>query len=680
MIVALVVAAAAAVTATRDDQPSVAEQIPAPVDPTVGMEQWELTVFPGAGVFIDLATGPAGAVAVTAAGVDWAASDRSSHVWSSDAEFDRWSWVDVERSPDAAISSVALRGDIIFAAGTRHPDLTPTLWSGTAETGLDIVDEPIASPGHLHLIRDLDDQLVVVGEPFDRSLSPTAPIVLRGSPSAWTEITPEGAVEVHEVIATESEWILAGMGERRRPAIWHSQDRGTTWTERPVMAEAPAIVTDVIQVGSEAFAVARLDPTTAPTSLLLRSEDDSWQPVGEPRTLTIHWLASIGDELIGGPGPVSRGAPHAPYLWRHAGDGRWTTVAMRQPDGQRESPTTFAAASDGLVVGTVTGQPAVWMPSPDSAPTISTPDGPQQWERVAVMPPGSIHGNVLPDGRTVAAIWPQGRLEAGAIQLLISDNGMDWRNLALPPDLSYGAIHLVGDELVLVGVNTFSTVVGTVDENEFVELAEVDGNQLVAVDTEDDEVILYVRVADSTSRVVIPIDPTGEVATEVLNWNPMFIHGFDDGLVVGGDGTENMVWPAAALQVSTDAGESWTELEVEPWTIYQFGPDVIVSGEPAQTPYRLSLDPLGLEPLELPAEMTAIQDGWGLTGWAGGLAALDPTGRILFLPELGAEVVTIEMSPATGFDGILMFPSHGNHIVAAERGERVVYRWTGQIP
>lgn len=680
MIVTLVAVTAIAITTTREDQPSVEEQVPAPVAPTVGMEQWELTVFPGAGVFIDLATGPSGAVAVTAAGTDWAARDRSSHVWSSDAESNRWRWVDIEGSPDAAISSVALRGDIIFAAGTLHADdITPTLWSGTHDAGLEIIDEPIPAPGYLHLIRDLDDQLVLVGEPFDPTLAPTDPIVLRGSPGAWTEITPEGAVEVHEVTATGSEWILVGMAEERRPAIWHSLDQGTTWTERPVMAELPATVTDVAQVGSEVFAMVSLNPATAPSSLLLRLEADSWQPMGEPATFTVHWLATIGGDLIAGPGPVSRGAPPVPYLWKHEGDGRWTTVAMRQPDGQLDSSTSFAAASDGLVVGTASGQPALWMPSGDDSPTISAPEGRKEWERVAVMPPRSIHGNVLPDGRMVAAIWPQGLLEAGEIQLLISDDGTDWRNLALPPDLEYGAVHLVGDQLVLVGTTDLSIVVGTVDEDEFVELAEVDGSQMVAVDTEDEELILYVRVADTTSRVVIPIDPDREVLTEALDWNPSFIHGFDDGLVVGG-ASETGVWPAESLQVSTDAGASWTELDGEPWAIFQFGSDVVVSTEPAQTPHLLSLDPLGLEPLEIPDEMAAVQDGWGLTGWAGGLAALDPTGRILLLPELGAELVEIELSPATGFDGILMFPSHGNHIVAAEGGERVVYRWIGEVP
>lgn len=680
MIVALVAVAAMGITATRDDQEPVEEQVPAPIDPTLPMQQWDLTVFPGAGVFVDLATSTSRAVAVTAAGTDWAARDRSSHVWSSDAEFESWSWVDVEGSPDSAISSVALRGDIIFAAGTLHADNpAPTLWSGTAETGLEVIDEPFASPGYLSLIRDLDDQLVLVGEPFDPTLAATTPVVLRGSPGAWTEITPNRAFQVQEIVAVGSEWIMTGMTEERRPAIWHSQDQGTTWTERPVMAEEPATVTDVVQVGSEVFAMASLNPATAPTSLLLRFEADSWQPVGKPRTLTIHWLASIGGDLIAGPGPVSHGAPPVPYLWKHEGDGRWTAVTMRRSSGQPDSATSFAAAAEGLVVGTVSGQPALWMPSSDDGPTISTPEDRKQWERVAVMPPDSIHGYVLSDGRMVATIWPQGRLEAGEMQLLISDNGTDWSSLALPPDLQYGSIHLVGDQLVLIGVDAFSTVVGTVDENQFVELAEVDGNQMVSVDTEDEELILYVRLAYSTSRVVIPIDPDREVTAEVLDWNPMFIHGFDDGLVVGG-ASETGVWPAESLQVSTDAGASWTELDVEPWSIFQFGSDVVVSGDPAQTPFRLSLDPLGLEPLDLPDEMAAALDGRGLTGWAGGLAALDRSGRILFLSELGADVVEIEMSPATGFDGILMFPTDGNHILATEHGERVVYRWTGASP
>lgn len=680
-IVVLAAVTAVAVAVTRDDQPPTEEQVPAPVDPTLPMQQWDLVIFPGAGVFVDLAVGPSGAVAVTAAGTDWMAPNSPSHVWASDAEFDSWNWVDVEESPNAAITSVVIRGETIMAAGRLHTgNPTPALWSGTPDTGLSIIDEPFPAPGRLDLIRDLDGLLVVVGAPFDPSLGPTNSIVLRGSPGEWTDITPKGSTEINEVFSTRSEWIAAGTAESRRPAIWHSPDQGDNWSERPVMIDAPATVTDVTQVGDEIFAIARLNPTTSPASLLLRFLNDSWHPVGEPRTLSIEWISPVRGELIGGPGPASRGGPDAPYLWRHQGDGRWAMVLMQRSRGEDQFPTTFTAASDQIVAGTVIGQPALWMPANDTTPTIQTPVSSRQWERVAILPPDSIHATVLSDGRIVATVWPPGSIEEDGMQILISEDGVDWQSLPLPAGLLYGGVQPVGDWLVLVGATESVVVAGLMDESGFVELAEVDGRQLVAVDTEDDRVIVYVRVADSTSRVEIPIDPTGAIKTKALPWDPIFIHAFDDGLVVGGE-SETMVWPGQNLQVSTDAGVTWTKLDVEPWSVYPFGSDVIVSGEPRQTMYRLTLDPITLDPIDLPPEMLAVRDGWGLAGWAGGLAAFDPAGRILLLPELGAEVVTLELSPATGFDGIFVFGTgNGRDVMAMEQGERVLYRWTGQIP
>lgn len=692
MILALVAVAAAAIATTDDDdQALLDEQVPAPNDPTLSIQQWDLTIFPGAGVFVDLATGPTGTVALTAAGTDWANIRRPSHVWASDAELTTWSWVDVERSAEATITSVTLQGETIVAAGYLHADgFTPALWAGAPETGIRIIDEALPAVERLSLVRNLGGQLVVVGVPTQPSGLEGSARLLVGAPGDWTDITPQTAVDINEVISTGDKWIAVGQSESQRPGIWHSEDQGASWTERPPTVEAPATISDITIAGNQILAVARLNPLTSPTSQLLRLVGDSWRPAGEPRTLGLAWISPVGEALIGGPDPVGGRGPHVRYLWQHEGDGRWAPVSMRRttredefPTTEQVFPTTFATASDQLVAGSAIGQPAIWTAAGGGSPTIHTPadsERIQLWERVAVLPPDTHHATVLSDGTLVAMTWGPDVDGGSQPSVAISEDGTDWTTLPLPSDLRYVSVHLAGEELVFVGPTDFTVVVGLIDENEFVGLAEIDGTQLEAVDIDGDRAIIYVRVANTTSRTEIPLQPGGPVTTTDLNWDPLFILAFDDGVVVGGE-SETFNWPADALQVSTDAGETWTQLAVVPQSVHSFGPDLLVVsyGQPAET-YLLRVDPIGLDPIEL-LDVLFDPSGRPVAGWAGGLAAYDPSGRIHVLQELGGPVATLEVSPATGFDGVFVFPAgEQGHIVAMEMGERVLYRWTGQVP
>ena len=59
-----------------------------------------------------------------------------------------------------------------------------------------------------------------------------------------------------------------------------------------------------------------------------------------------------------------------------------------------------------------------------------------------------------------------------------------------------------------------------------------------------------------------------------------------------------------------------------------------------------------------------------------GVATRQPDAGLLWLPALGADPVTIDVSPANGFNGAFLWPTDG-YVVASEGGEPVLYRWLG---
>ena len=653
------------------------EQLPPPAKPTTQLRNWSPVVLPGAGVFIDLASGPNGAVAVTAAGTDWAALRRSSHVWASDSALTSWTWVDVEGGPTAAITSVVWHGDTIIAAGYLHDDeVEPALWNGTAETGLRLVDTSLPAIERLRLVRQLDGVLAVIG--VDAAGSEGSDRLLIGSPDEWTDLTPPGAVEISEIVSTGEEWIAVGMSQSRRPGIWHSRDRGVSWMEQSLTVDLPATISDVTVAGAEVYAIARISPMTSPRSQLLRRAGDSWEALGDARTIGISWLASVQGRLFGGTGPPSRGDSSRPHLWEHQGEGRWTTVTMQLPGGHDFFPVTFAAATDHVVAGTVFGQPALWLGEIDGAPQLTgplAPTDPRLWERIATLPPETIDAKVLAHGRIAATAWSPD--VAGLAILLLGEDGTTWNPLPLPPDFQYVRVLSVDDRLVIVGVTDATVVIGRVEGDEYVELAEVEGTQLEAIDVHDGNAIVYVRLAGTTTRTEVPILSDGPPRTAPLDWRPVFIQTFGNGVVAGG-GSDTGNWPGDTLQVSTDAGATWTELEVSPTSVVAFGPELVVTTglEPMRT-YLVTLDPLRLDPVDLPPELIDTS-GRPMSAFAGGLATYDPSGVIHLLEDLDAMVTTLELSPATGFDGVFLFPaSDDGHLMALESGEWVLYRWTG---
>lgn len=711
VLVLLVAGAVALAVLLRDETPPTDEptsqELVAVQGPSRTLDEWELTRFPGAGRFVDVASGSQGAVAAAhgTAGPLWMTSsttpdgvDRStpvprSTIWAFDPDSAAWRWMELEEGTRSAVSSVALDGETVLAAGTVHEDevLTAALWSGPIEGSLAIVDRPFAEAGALDIVRVLDGRIVLVGrltEEIGRGTSPIPPgtsRVLTGTPGDWTDITPPGDdVVISEIISTGEEWIAVG-GREGEPAVWHSLDRGVEWDERRPVVEGTAFVTDVTMLGSDVFAMLRLtDPITTRTQLI-RHMGSSWTPAGEPRTQDVRWIAPLGAELIGGSGPGPAG-PRDSYLWQYLTGGRWSVVEMAGDDSPHLGlPTLFTAATDEFLVGTVAGQPALWHPPGDSSQTVIAPQPSEEdrlWERVAVLP-GENPMPFVSNDVMIVMDWPTvvtDPSEAPTPQVYTSVDGARWDSLELPANVSFATLEAIDAGMALVGHTPSGVVAGILKDAGFETLGEFEG-RLERFDADDDSLILFVRLDGAITRFEVPLDPNAEITETPLSWNATQLQVLDNGAIIGFE-SDNFQWPPEGLRVSTDGGKTWTAVDVEPWAVFSVGTEaVLLTGPSSPATYRLTFDPVELEPVTLPPEL-GIDTSHEVApfGWAGGLATHDAAGRIHWLDRLGGVPVTLDLSPITGFQGVFMFPSDGRHVAALENGEWVLYRWTGRTP
>lgn len=708
-LLALGVAAANALltdSTTSDGEPP-SQELVAAEEPARPLEEWELTRFPGAGRFVDIAASAQGAVAAAYGGsgppitssmapgeaVSFVPPTPRSMLWALDSNFAAWRWVDFEEASRSSISSVALDNSTVLAAGAVQEGDVPTaaLWSGPIGRRLAIVDRPFAEAGTLDIVRVLNDRIVLVGRVTEEVGTGADPIppgtsrVLAGSPGDWTDITPPGAeVVISEIISTGDEWIAVG-GREGEPAIWHSLDRGVEWDERRPIVEGTAFVTDVTVLGSDVFAVVRLTEPITTRTQLVRHMGASWTPAGEPRTQDVRWIAPLGDELIGGSGPGLAG-PRDSYLWRYPSGGRWSVVEIVGDISPLLGlPTVFTASADEFLVGTVAGQPALWHPPSDSSQTVIAPRPAEEdrlWERVAVLP-GENPMPFVSNDVMIVMDWPTvvtDPSEAPTPRVYTSVDGADWDSLELPANVSFATLEAIDAGIALVGHTPSGVVAGILKDAGFATLGEFEG-RLERLAADDDSLILFVRLDGAITRFDVPLDPNAEITETALSWNAIQLQVLDNGAIIGFE-SDNFQLPPEATRVSTDGGITWKEVDVEPWAVFSVGTEaVLLTGPSPPVTYRMTFDPVGVEPITLPLEL-GIDPSREVApfGWAGGLASYDSAGRIHWLDRVGGIPVTLELSPVTGFNGVFMFPSDGRHVVAVEDGGWVLYRWTGRTP
>ncbi|HSJ27148.1 MAG TPA: hypothetical protein VLB67_02990 [Acidimicrobiia bacterium] len=661
---------------SEDDVPITAEMSPAPV-PSRPLSEWAVTHFPGEGSFVDVAVGDTGSVAIAHIGAAWSSGAGAPMVWAHDGS--EWRTLELEDSARARPVSVAFDGELVVVVGTVGDESpTATVWSGPLGGPLGIVDRPFASPGRLEVVRVLDGRLVIVGRLTSTPFDPThTSRVLTGRPGDWTDITPPGSgVVVNEVMTTGQEWVAVG-GSGNRAAIWHSSDGGAAWSEVRPETDPGTMMTDVAAVGPDIYAIARQVDND---SRLLRHREGVWLPVGEPGSRAISWIGTVGGELVGGQVAAHRDRPHLPYLWRLLPTDRWAIVSMQNPEHATGGWTTvFAAAADDLLVGSSLGQPAIWHPSSVTTVTMpDVPDGIRQWELVATLPWPNTYVWVEDDVLLAKGLSDDAERQPSPTAF-VSEDGSTWEALPLPDDWTFSGMRRVAGKTVVVGSDQWDVAVGVLEDDGFRTLAAAPG-RLSGFDAHDDEVILYVRLASTTTRFTVPLNPELPVTETVLSWNPVNVMPLGDGLVLAAESVGDD-WPPGALRVSVDGGRRWTAIDIRPWHVLRLGDEVvIVTGDPPQTSYRLVLDDdVGVEPVTLPDEFLGLGNSHlfqYLFDWAGGVATREVDAGLLWLPSLRADPVTIDVSPATGFNGAFLWPTDG-YVVASEGGEPVLYRWLG---
>jgi len=677
--------------ASPDPEGPTGQDVPPAREPARPMHEWELIYFPGAGTFVDVVDHPDATVALARTGTDLTPASVGSAVWSFDAADSSWHTVELEAAELAAVSSVAMvGGEVLIAGSVGESSPTSALWAGPATGPFRIVDQPFSQTGHLHAIRRLDTETVLLGRPIERRdglLLPLGPpVVLVGEPGDWTDITPPDAEIVTEIISRDGEWIAVG-GRAGEAMAWHSMDRGTSWSDRPPPLDGPSVLTDVAVVGAEAYAVALITDAGPPTQLLFRYIG-SWSPAGEPWRRGISWIAGIGGELVGS----AQFGPDAgePQLWQHGDGGRWSAVRMAVPAApERVGHTLFTAADGATVVGSVSGQPAMWR-SGASGETVLAPtpaDADRLWERVATLPADSQFVTFAGEDIVVVASGPQSPTTSS---LLISRDGLEWEeqefptglSLAVmggPTGLSFAEIQEVSGNYVVVGIRTSTVVVGRIEADGFEVVAEFEG-RLMALDSSDDSIIVFIRLLDATTRYVIPIGRDGPITETPVSGKPVAIWPLGEGVVVRGE-SGTFVWPPNGMSVSLDGGIDWTPVDVEPWAVFRIGGEIIVfTGETPARTFRLEVDPVGFEQITLPTRFTSSASlGLPMFEWADGLVIREE-GTFEYLAAIDAEPVMLELSPRTGFNGVFAVPAAGGHVVTQEGEDRVLYRWTGRTP
>lgn len=637
--------------------------------PSVSFEQWQRVDFPGAGMFVDVAIDEVDGVALARSGTRFHADAVGSAVWTLDGS--TWRMAELDDDHLAAVSSVAVIGEEVLIGGSIGEDTPiPALWSGPPTGPFELLATPFDGPGHVEAVRDLDGVTVLVGRRTDSRRIATwgIPVILAGEPGAWRDITPPGADVVTEIVTFDGRWTAVG-GMDGEPMIWESTGQGVTWERRPPALDASGLLADVVWVGSEAYALAVITDVDG-FSVQLLSSVTSWRPVGEPRRLAIAWMAEVGGTLIGSPrfGMTDVGVP---YLWRHETGGAWSIVRLPAP-GDGLTPTVFSAAAGDTIVGGASGRPAMWRPTSGDTVEVPTPtEGELLWDRVATLPSGPF---VAFSGETVVVMDPVNPTPTGR-RLLVSDDGLEWEHRQLPDGFNIAGIHRVAGESIAVGVRASTVTVGRLDDDGFELLVELEGRP-IAVTPSADALVVYLRVADTATRHEIPVDG-GQVTSMPVPFVPMFVESID-GIVAAASGDGR--WPPTDLHVSLDSGRSWTTIDVSVWAIYHIDGEIVIYDRRG-TVYRLVVEPIGLEAIQLPApfDLSPI-DGRPVFGWADGLVAVDADDDLTYLGSIDAQPVSLALSVETGFFGVDPSLAPGGHVVAREGEVWALYRWTGHRP
>ncbi len=673
--VVVVVGAFSASEGSSSDDPDTSQQGPFAGGLAGPMSAWELMYFPGAGIFVDVMDHPDATVALARTGTELAAAAVGSAVWSLDAENATWYAVELEGADRAAVWSVAMvGGDVLIAGSVGEEPPTPTLWAGPAGGPFRIIDQPFSRTGVLHAIRRLDTGTVLLGQPIERSDDfpiPLVPsLVLVGEPGNWRDITPPDADSVTEIISHEGEWIAVG-GRGGEAMAWHSMDRGSTWSEHPLAVDGEALLTHVTVVGGDVYAAAII--FDVPRAQLFRYSG-SWAAVGEPRQGLIFWISDIDGELVGN----AWFGRFTPELWRHDTGGRWSAVRMALPAAPEQSgPAWFMAADGGTVVGSVLGQPAMWRSGASGGTVLATAaEADRLWERVATLP---ADGPFVAFAGDVIIVVAAGLQSPTTPSLLVSRDGLEWEERELPTGLNVTAIREVGGHNVVVGVRAASNVVvGRFDDDAFEVMAEFKG-ALIDLDSSEHSITLYIRQKTVTTRYEIPIEPEGSITETPVAGRPVAIWPLGEGVVVRGE-SATFGWPPNGMSVSLDGGIDWTPVDVEPLRVFQVGTEIVVFtvDTPART-FRLEVDPIGLEEISLPPRFASAAAAGSMFEWADGLVIRAPN-TFEYLAAIDADPVMLELSPRTGFNGAFAAPAAGDHVLAREGAEWVLYRWTGLAP
>jgi hypothetical protein len=661
------------------DDPIAGQEVPPAREPARPMQEWELMYFPGAGTFVDVIDHPEVTVALARAGTEVGPAPVGSAVWGLDADDSTWHALELEAADRAVVASVEMVGDEVLIAGSVGEESpAPALWAGPAGGPFRIIDEPFQA-GHLHAIRRLDTETVLLGGPIERrggiSTSLGPPVVLVGEPGNWTDITPPDAEFVTEVISWDTEWIAVG-GRDGLAMAWHSIDRGRTWAERPPAIERESVLTDVAVVGAEVYAIAVITDTAGRPSQLFRYLG-SWSPAGEPRPQQIGWIAEIDGELVGSAGFGDD--RRVPQMWQHDTGGRWSAVRMTLPaPPEQVGHPMFTAADRETVVGSVSGQPAMWR-SGATAETVMAPtpaEADRLWERVATLPADGPFVTFVGDEIVVVAFGAQSPTTPN---FLLSRDGLEWEGRELPAGLNFAAIRDVGGHRLVVGIQASSVGVGRLDDDGFEVMAELEG-QLMALDTSDDSIIVYLRLVDATTRYEIPVDPNASITETPVSGRPVAMWTFGDGVVVRGE-SDTFAWPPRAMSVSLDGGVDWTRVDIAPWAVFRIGNEIVIfTGDTPARTFRLHLDPIALEEITLPPRFASSATvGFPMFEWADGLVIRQP-GTFEYLAAIDTDPVVLELSPRTGFNGVFANPAADGHVVTQEGEDWVLYRWTGRTP
>jgi hypothetical protein len=346
----------------------------------------------------------------------------------------------------------------------------------------------------------------------------------------------------------------------------------------------------------------------------------------------------------------------------------WTTTSLSETGAPVMGMNSAFDGLDGLLVGTVGVQPAIWT---RNAITVVPPEVVQRhWQRL-----GSL------SSRTSTALSAGDRIVELTHELdrvAVTTDGTSWESLDLPD--SFDVVSLTGEGPLIVAAGTEQTgvVILVIDaDNQIRRRASFPGDRIQGLHLENGTVILVYREGGDAYLASMTVGGDEAPRVQQLSVLPEQLVFFDDGLVAG---------TVAELQsyraiLSTDGGITWQTLDITADYVGSVGGQpVAVTGRGPETFVRLDPGPPA-RPVDINVDFGELSDHEFVRSWADGLHVFDPDGtRIRHLPRIGADIVDIPLTPAAGFDGVIWSLTPDGLAVAAESGEFVLYRWLGSRP